>query len=127
VPDETKRSRQSILIVEDDPFTRDVLVMLLSDLGYDTVPVATVADGLEKLDGQSCAILDLNLPDGLGTHVLKRIRDERRPIRVAVATGSTNMTLLDEAERLGATFFQKPVNVNALIEWLEGERAAAAD
>jgi CheY-like chemotaxis protein len=120
VPDPKKRSRQSILIVEDDAVTRELLVSLLSRLGYDTVPVATVAEGLEKLDGQHRAILDLNLPDGLGTHVLERIRNEGRPIRVLVTSGTTDQALLEETRRLKPELvLRKPVNVNALLEWLE--------
>ena len=112
--------RASILIVEDDPRTRLALVSLLEHLGYTTIPVGTVAEGIELLDGQDCAILDLNLPDGLGTTVLKRIRDERRPIRVAVATGTSDEQLLDETRKLDPEIIlHKPIDVNALIAWLE--------
>ena len=120
MPDQTERSRQSVLIVEDEPLTRLALVYLLSQLGYATVPVATIAEGLERLDGQQCAILDLNLPDGLGTHVLQRIRDAGRPIRVAVTTGTSDLELLDDCRRLRAELvLQKPIDVNALLRWLK--------
>jgi DNA-binding NarL/FixJ family response regulator len=74
---------------------------------------------LAALDGQTCAILDLNLPDGLGTVILERIREEERPIRVAIATGTTDLDLLSEAERHGPDLvLRKPVDLNALLEWL---------
>ena len=123
VPNKTERRAQSILIVEDEPISRSALVLLLSQLGYETVPVATVAESLERLDGQDCAILDLNLPDGLGTTVLERIRNEKRPIRVVVTTGTTDRALIDEARRLEAELIlRKPIDVNALLEWLDRAR-----
>ena len=110
---------RSVLNVEDDPRTRAALVSVLTLMGFHTVSVASVAQGLEKLDGQHFAILDLNLPDGLGTHVLKRIRDEKRSIRVAVVTGASDAAQLAAARALGPELFlQKPVDLDALLNWL---------
>src|SRR5437763_16232111 len=94
--------RCSVLIVEDDRLTREALTKLLELLGYTTCAVATVAEGVAKLDGQHCAILDLNLPDGLGTYILQRIRDEKRDMRVAVCTGSMDEPLIQKARKFGA-------------------------
>jgi len=119
VPDVIQSRGHSVLIVEDDANTRRALVVLLAQLGYDTVSVATVAEGFERLDGQDRAILDLNLPDGLGTDVMRRIIDEHRPIRVVVTTGSSNAELLGDANRLRAEMIlSKPINLNRLIAWL---------
>ena len=119
VPAKTRPPR-SILVVEDDETARDALVQLLRHLGYAPVAAGTVADGLALIDGQACAILDLNLPDGYGTVILRRIRAENRPIRVAVATGTTDDELLTEALASGPDILlRKPFDVNALIAWLE--------
>jgi two-component system response regulator PilR (NtrC family) len=122
VPDDIQRRGQSVLIVEDDADTRRALVLLLSQLGFDTVPVATVAESVERLDGQDRAILDLNLPDGVGTEVMQRIIDEKRPIRVMVTTGTVNAGLIIEASRLRAELIlHKPINVNVLLRWLNDD------
>ncbi len=93
---------------------------VLSQLGYDTVPVASVAEGVAKLDGQHCAILDMNLPDGLGAVVLERIRNEKRTMRVAVTTGTTDAVLLEQVQSLQADLIlRKPIHLNTLIEWLD--------
>lgn len=111
--------KRSVLIVEDDRLAREVLTRLLERLGYQTSPVGTVAEGVHRLDGQDCAVLDLNLPDGLGTHILERIRDEQRPMRVAVCTGTTDDGLVARALECGAEIvLRKPINVTALLEWL---------
>jgi len=109
----------SVLIVEDDRVTREALTKLLQMFGYATCPVATVAEGVAKLDGQACAIVDLNLPDGVGTYILQRIKSEKRPMRVAVCTGTTDESLVTKARAFGAeVIFRKPLDVNALFDWL---------
>jgi CheY-like chemotaxis protein len=111
----------SVLIVEDDPVAREALSRILELLGHPICAVASVADGIEKLDGQACALLDLNLPDGLGIHILQRIHDEKRAIRVVVVTGTSDARLIWDAHRLGAELIlRKPLNVTKLLKWLEG-------
>lgn len=110
----------SILIVEDDQKTRDALMLILSRLGYHAVGAGTVAEGLAQLDGQHGAILDLNLPDGLGTVILHRIRSENRPMRVAIASATSDDDLWSEAKNGGADILlRKPFDVNMLLAWLE--------
>ena len=102
---------------------RAALVLLLRSLGYVPIPAASVAEGVARLDGQIAAILDLELPDGLGTLILARIRAERRPIRVAITSGTTDDAALAEAHRLRPELFmRKPIDVEALIDWLNAER-----
>jgi two-component system response regulator TctD len=115
-----RQTRRSILIVEDDSLLSSALVRVLNRRGHPTVAVGTVADGLAELDGQGFAILDLNLPDGLGTAILERIRADKRPIRVAVATGTSDVALLSEATKLRPDLMlAKPYNMNVLIQWLD--------
>ena len=61
-------------IVEDDPLLREALVIGLEQVGYQTVSGSTVKEGLammtEKLD---LCILDVNLPDGLGYEIGKKM------------------------------------------------------
>ena len=109
----------TILIVEDDPLIREGLVRLLAKLGYSTIAVETVAEALTKLDGATYVILDLNLPDGIGTTVLARIRAEHRPIRVAISSGTTEQTVLEEARKHQPdAMLEKPIKIPALLEWL---------
>jgi DNA-binding response OmpR family regulator len=114
------KSACSVLIVEDDQIIRNALVLLLSRLGYQVTAAETVAGGLAQLDGQHCAILDLNLPDGLGTAILDRIRAEKRTMRVAIASGTPDDDLWSEARKGGADLLlRKPFDVNLLLAWLE--------
>ena len=114
------RGGTRILIVEDDLDTRIALRRILEQLGYSIIPVATVAEGHELLDGQDFAILDLNLPDGLGTSILRRIRAEHRPIRVAITTAAEGKVLEDARKLKPELLLRKPIDLNALLQWIEG-------
>ena len=109
------------LVVDEEPTFRKGLAALAGSLGHDVDTAATVAEALAKLAFRpSRVLLDLNLPDGLGTTVLERIRAERLPIRVAVVSGTSDAALLAEVERLGAdAVFPKPPDLDALTEWLQ--------
>ena len=121
MPENSKRRRQTVLIVEDELILRDMLARVLTLRGHRVVAVATVAEGLAELDGQDCVILDLNLPDGLGTRVLERIRAEKRPIRVAVTTGSTDDAVLADVRLLKPELLLlKPIDVKVLLAWVAG-------
>jgi len=73
-----------------------------------------------KLDGQSCLILDLDLPDGDGTRVFEKVRAEHRPIKVAVYSGSENSAVLGALARHSPdALFTKASELRELLEWAE--------
>jgi DNA-binding response OmpR family regulator len=112
------------LIVDDDPTWREGMKALVQTLGQEADTAATVAEGLKKLDrGPTQVLLDLNLPDGLGTVILAHVRAQGLPIRVAVMSATNDASLLSEVKRLGAdAFFPKPLDVEAVCAWLEAGR-----
>ena len=71
------------------------------------------------LDGQDAVLLDVVLPDGNGMALLERIRQEGRPARVAIVTAVYLPAFAEELEELRPdAVFRKPLNVEALLEWL---------
>jgi two-component system KDP operon response regulator KdpE len=111
--------RPTVLLVEDHDGARRALGQLLVLSGFRVRDAATVREALERLDGQDFIILDLQLPDGLGLAVLRKLNDEGSMQRVAVCSGSTDPTLLDAVRRERPDrIFSKPLDFAALIEWL---------
>ena len=99
--------------------TREALAMLLANAGHPNCAAGSVAECFEKLDGQACAVLDLNLPDGVGTEIIQRLRSQRQLIRIVVVSGTSDMQLLEDAKELGADLvMRKPLNVKRLLSWL---------
>jgi two-component system OmpR family response regulator len=109
--------------LEDDAGARKALVALLAGAGWDVVAAGSVAEALAALRAPganpSCAVLDLNLPDGDSRAVLRRIRAGNLPVRVAVATASEDAAMLADVSRLGPdAFYRKPLDMAAVREWL---------
>lgn len=109
-----------VMIVEDDRPTRAAMRRILAFAGHDVRAVETMADGLAGLSWPpDCVILDLMLPDGSGLAVLRRVRDEGLPTRVALCTAADNPAVLAEAAGLRPDrTIIKPCNVDALLVWL---------
>lgn len=110
-----------VLVVEDDAQLRNGLVALLAIGGHRTLAAATVAEAASHLDAAAPThlLLDLNLPDGPGTHVLRRIRAERLPVLVALVTGAIDDALTEEARELGVdAVFVKPPDWDKLLDWV---------
>ena len=112
-----------VLIVEDNPLIRSGLVTLVGIVGHRTLPAASIGEAAAHLDAAipTHLLLDLNLPDGHGTEVLRRIRERGLPARVAILTGTSDTALLAEARALGVdAVFIKPPDWNKVIEWVSG-------
>ena len=113
--------RPYVLVVEDDADSFEWVRRRLAQYGYEADWASTVGDGLGKLDLGPCAvILDLGMPDGSGTNILRTIRDRNLPTKVAVVSGVDASALHAEAAQLKPdAFFQKPVDAIELMIWLK--------
>ena len=110
-----------VLVVEDDAQLRNGLVALLAIGGHRAIAAATVAEAASHLDAATPThlLLDLNLPDGPGTHVLRRIRAQMLPVLVALVTGASDAPLVHEARALGVdAVFVKPPDWDELLDWV---------
>jgi DNA-binding response OmpR family regulator len=109
----------SVLIVEDDLSTCDLMTRFLSRHGHTVVCANTLAEGLRLLDGHPCGVvLDLALPDGSGLSLLRHVRDAHLPIPVAVVTGAAGAALSDAALMRPSALFTKPVDIGELLSWV---------
>jgi CheY-like chemotaxis protein len=108
---------RKILVVEDHPDVRRLMVMLLKREGYHVAEAASVAEGIAKLDGQAVALLDLHLPDGSGEEVLLHIRMQDHPTKVAFVTAAYDVVTLPLRSSPDA-IFKKPIEIGALLDWI---------
>jgi CheY-like chemotaxis protein len=109
-----------ILIVEDNPDSRDFLATLLKIEGY---TIFTAADGIEGIEQAiknhpDLIISDIMMPNLDGIEMVKALRHIREcqaiPILMVSAFNSGNLSV---AMRVGATQgFTKPLDCNLLNE-----------
>lgn len=101
-----------MLVVEDDRTTCDLLRAIFSHLGWEVKVAETVADGLALLDPPpDLIVLDVSLPDGDGTDILRYVRSAQLPTRVAVTTGHDPSLLSVIASLTPDALLQKPIEV----------------
>src|SRR5947207_14727202 len=112
-----KTNKERILVVDDEKMIRWSLGEALRGWGFVPVEAATVGDGIAAFEAESPAavLLDINLPDGSGLDVLRKMR-QREPDAVIIMI--TANVLVDEtiaALRGGAyDFIGKPINLEEL-------------
>lgn len=101
-----------ILIVEDETKLLNILERSLSSEGYTVDGVGTAADGLAYIKGfhYDLIIIDLQLPDGTGTTLLKRLRESGHKMPVLILTARGDLESKVENFHAGADdYVIKPV------------------
>jgi two-component system chemotaxis response regulator CheY len=114
-------ARHRILIVEDSPTMRQLLVFALKRLkDVDIVEAQDGMDGLRKVssDHFDLALIDINMPvmDGLKLISLIRGEDNLRDMRICVITTEGASEDRDRALALGADeYLTKPIQAHKVL------------
>lgn len=101
-----------ILIVEDVEETRDILKLILSkveNINFFETSSLREAENILKKENMDIVLLDLNLPDGSGSELLKRIKKNPHtdlPYVVAI-TAETSQDKVNENLELGCEYYIK--------------------
>jgi two-component system chemotaxis response regulator CheY len=112
---------QRILIVEDSPTMRQLLVFALRRLkGVEIVEAQDGMDGLRKLSSgrYDLALIDINMPvmDGLKLIGLMRGEEALKDVPVVVITTEGAEQDRERALRLGANeYLTKPIQANQVL------------
>ena len=112
----------NILIVEDDPDTRDNLRDILEIDGHRILTAGTAAEARAVAQDSSpqIIILDRQLPDGRAEDLLPDLVNLSSDVHVIVVTGYADLDSTIAAFRAGAAdFILKPVNSDALRNTIE--------
>jgi DNA-binding response OmpR family regulator len=107
-----------VLLVEDEERIASFLVTGLEAQGYTVDHVAGGVDALARLSRGTpdLIVLDLALPDIDGLDVLRRLREEERPIPVIILTARADVDDLVEGLDLGADdYLTKPFAFDELL------------
>jgi len=105
-----------VLVVEDDPSARDLLVAILEDDGYRVCPVADSTAAVESAEGfrPDLALIDGLLPGGHGVEVARRLR-QKGDIPIIFVTGAGTAQEIHDGFRMGADdYIVKPFDPEEL-------------
>jgi len=118
--------KRRVLIVEDSPTMRQLLVFALRRLkAVEIVEAQDGMDGLRRLssDHFDIALIDINMPvmDGLKLIRLMRSEDALRDIPIVVITTEGAGEDRDRAMALGANeYLTKPIQANRVLAVVRG-------
>ncbi len=121
-----------ILVVDDDESIRELCARVLAGTGVRVLLCGSGTQAVELLShgGIDVALLDVRLPDWLGTDILEWMRTGAPATSVIVSTAYSSVDLVVSAMRKGAVdFLVKPVAPDVLRDAVHralGRRTAAA-
>ena len=107
-----------ILVIDDDPYFRDLLLEHCSLLGHEANGAASIEEGKEKLAAQptDLVFLDVRLPDGNGLETLPYIHSLPASPEVIIVTGMGDANGAELAINNGAwDYLQKPLGRQEII------------
>jgi DNA-binding NtrC family response regulator len=109
-------NQERILVVDDEPAVRQMIVNRLQPSGYDVLQAECGRRALELAPSADLVILDYQLPDLDGLAVLSTFKERRFGAIVIFLTGHADVAMAVAAMKLGAYHFAaKPFDLNALV------------
>ena len=106
-----------ILIVEDEPSLREIMVQTLRREQYVVEQAADYASALDKIAGYDydCILLDIMLPDGSGLQLLEELKRQRRQAGIIIISARDSLDDKIEGLELGADdYLPKPFHLAEL-------------
>jgi response regulator RpfG family c-di-GMP phosphodiesterase len=114
--------RERILVVDDDPAIREVVVDLLEPQGYACVVAENAEKGLDRFKGESFALVvtDLKMPGHDGTWLIDRVLETRPDTAIVAISGFAETEMAVDCLRRGAyDFLSKPFRAADLYDAVE--------
>ena len=119
-----------VLVVEDDPRSREFYETALRQEGYAAVGVRSGREALDTLKSQSVhfVLLDILMEEMDGIETVRRIREDlqRKELPVCMITASMDMEKVVHSFECGANgYIVKPFDLDELVRKIEELRAKA--
>ena len=109
---------KEILVVDDEPLIREIIIRKLSEFGYIATPVENAFEALNKMREKSYPLVlsDIMMPGMDGIELLKRLRSLYPDTAVVMITAVSNVNIAIEALREGAyDYLIKPFNFEEVV------------
>lgn len=110
----------SILVIDDDPWTREALVAILRRAGYQVVSSPGFAPELAEgrdTPGYQVAIVDFHLPTLNGLEVAQRLKELQPECRILMISSEPPAVVgLADQDPVVDRFLAKPFSKDAILE-----------
>jgi DNA-binding NarL/FixJ family response regulator len=129
-----KQSVVKVLVVDDQPLIVDEICEFLESSGYRCVPCYSSREALERFRDDSAIALvlcDLDMPGLNGVELVEAMNllaGKKRIFESIMLTGRAEKQDVIKALRAGiADYYQKPVDLNELLEGIQRQEQALED
>jgi PAS domain S-box-containing protein len=116
--DEHKSAGETVLVVEDEPVVRSVVVEMLHDEGYRVLEAVDGPSGLAALRGEphiDLLVTDVGLPGMNGRQLADQARETRPELKILFITGYAESVAMAEGFLLpGMEMITKPFDLDVL-------------
>ena len=109
----------NVLVVEDNALNAETIKECLEVMHQDAAIAASGGDALKQIKRRrfDLVLLDINLPDCMGHHIIPELRKMYPDIRIVTMTGYNSRELELEVRKKGVDFYMiKPFDVKVLGE-----------
>ncbi|HYW87859.1 MAG TPA: response regulator [Chloroflexota bacterium] len=123
-----RTGQKTVLVIEDDPWTRTITTALLAGEGFAVVEAKNGEEGLSlaRSHNPDAVLLDLALPTKSGLEVLRELKGDGNTEDIPVIVVSAYGTLMNEQDaQQTAGVIQKPFDYDDLVGQVS--RATARD
>lgn len=105
-----------ILIVDDDPYIRELVRKILQNGGFEAVEAFDGRNALEKINGCDCAVVDIMMPKMDGFELLEKLRKYFENLPVLMLTAKSGLPDKVKGFTLGADdYLTKPFEGDELL------------
>jgi len=109
--------RRTVLVVDDEPAIRDLIVAVLEDEGYRAIGAGSGSRALELLpiERPDLVLMDIMMPEMDGRELLRRMRQRPDLDRIPVVMMSAAYSP-DRIDHAIAGFLPKPFDLDRLLD-----------
>jgi len=134
--EETKKSSKKILVVEDNQDSRELVVKILKNRGFQIFEAVDGEEALEKvsLEKPHLILMDISIPKLDGYEVAKRLKDHEEFKHIPIVAFTAHAMKGDREKFLSIGFegyISKPINIhelpNQVRAYLKGKRESILD
>jgi two-component system cell cycle response regulator DivK len=117
--EETKKPSKKILVVEDNQDSRELVVKILKNKGYQIIEAVDGEEALEKVSTEKpdLILMDISLPKLDGYEVAKRLKDHEEFKHIPVVAFTAHAMKGDREKFISIGFegyISKPINIHEL-------------
>jgi CheY-like chemotaxis protein len=115
---------ETVLVVEDEPVVRSVILEMLSERGYRTLDAVDGPSGLKILRSAEridLLVTDVGLPGMSGRQLADQARETRPGLKILFITGyAESVAISDDFLQLGMEMITKPFDLDNLSQRIRG-------